>query len=139
MKLKLFNFIIALPRILLISIQALVISLSSVTAVAVAAGNSYNIVEVARTEVVGESCNYLGKVWGSSDWGKLSKNARKHKAEDRALRMASELKATHLVWREHSTESDSYPNASGDAYHCVSGIKPGNIAKERSNAEKEIN
>ncbi|SFM38774.1 hypothetical protein [Nitrosomonas communis] len=139
MKIKLYNFMIALPRILLIGTKALVISLSFVTAVAVAAENSYNIVEVARAEVESKSCNYLGKVWGSSDWGKLSKNARKHKAEDRALRMASELKASHLVWRENSTESDSYPHASGDAYDCVTGVKSSNIAKERNNAQKKIN
>ncbi|AKH38712.1 MULTISPECIES: hypothetical protein [Nitrosomonas] len=138
MKIKLFNFIIALPRIILIGIQALVISISFVTAVAVAAGNSYNIVEVAKAEIESKSCNYLGKVWGSSDWGKLSMNARKHKAEDRALRMASELRATHLVWRENSTESDSYPHASGDAYHCGNTVKTGNIAKDRSNTEKKI-
>jgi hypothetical protein len=138
MKIKLFNFIIALPRILLIGIQALVISVSFVTEVAVAAGNSYHIAEVARAEVESKSCSYLGKVWGSSDWGKLSKNARKHKAEERALRMASELKATHLVWRENSAESDSYPHASGDAYDCVTGVKPSNVAKERSHTEKKI-
>ena len=51
MKIKLYNFMIALPRILLIGTKALVISLSFVTAVAVAAENSYNIVEVARAEV----------------------------------------------------------------------------------------
>lgn len=140
MKIKLFNFMIALPRILLLGIVAFVISLSFVTAVAVAAGNSYNIIEVARAEVEGGNCSYLGKVWGRSDWGKLSANARKHKAEDRAFRMAAELNATHLVWREHSADSHSYPHASGDAYRCVSGrVKPGNIAKERSNTEKKVN
>ncbi|MDV6345155.1 hypothetical protein [Nitrosomonas sp. Is37] len=129
MKIKLFNLAFVLPRILLIGILAFVISLS-LTAVAIAAGktgNTYNITEVARAEVEDENCSYLGKVWGSSDWGKSSKNARKHKAEDKALRMAAELNATHLVWRENSVESDSYPHASGDAYRCA---RPGNIAKQ---------
>ncbi|MCO6426953.1 hypothetical protein [Nitrosomonas communis] len=120
-KIKLFNLMVSLPRVLLINTVAFVISLSSVTAVAIAAGNSYNIIEVAIADVAVEDCNYLGKVWGTSEWGKLSKNARRHKAEDRALRMASELNATHLVWREHSAGSDSYPHASGDAYRCVKG------------------
>ncbi|SDH88596.1 hypothetical protein [Nitrosomonas sp. Nm132] len=128
-KIKLFNLIISLPRVFLIRILAFVISLSSVTAVAIAAGNSYNIIEAARANIEIESCSYLGKVWGTSDWGKSSKNARKHKAEDKVLKMAAELNATHLVWREHSAGSDSYPQASGDAYRCVNERKP-DIAKK---------
>lgn len=139
MKIKLFDSIIALPRILLKGMLAFVISFSFMTAVAVPAGNSYNIIEVARAEIEGGNCNYLGKVWGRSDWGKLSVNARKHKAEDRVLRMAAELNATHLVWHEHSAESYSYPNASGDAYHCVGREKRGDIVKGSSNTEKKVN
>lgn len=128
-KIKLINLIIPMSRRLLLSIPVLILSFSSVTPVAIGAGNSYNIIEVARTDIEVDRCGYLGKVWGSSDWGKSSRIARKHRAEDRALRMASELGATHLVWRENSMDTDYYPQASADAYQCVKGGKTGNIAK----------
>lgn len=139
LKIKLFNSSILLRRLCLLNLCAFIIAVSSVTSVAVAGENSYNIIEVARVDIEAEGCSYLGEVWGTTDWGKSSKNARRHKPEDKALKMAVDMDATHLVWNEHSGGSDSYPHASADAYRCESAAKPSDIAKKENRTGNQIN
>lgn len=143
MKLKTFNSLVS--RLFWLNLGAFIIAICSIPAVAIAGGkNAYNIIEVAKADVEAQGCSYLGEVWGASKgklskWNHLSKNSNLHKAEDRALKMAAELNATHLVWSEHSGGFDGAQEVHAAAYRCESVAKPSDIAKKTSNGGNQIN
>lgn len=143
MKTKLLNSSISLPRLFLFNICAFVAACFAAS-VAIAGENSYNIIEVAKADVEAQGCSYLGEVWGVSGgklskWNRFSANSSKHKAEDKALKMAAELDATHLVWSELTGESDGHHHVYADAYRCGSGAKSSDIAKKNSEIGNQIN
>ena len=103
MKMKLSNPLLSRPRLFLLNVGA-ILTAFSVTSTAVADENTYNIVAAAKVEVEAQGCDYLGEVWGAaggklSKWNRYSTNSSRHKAEDKALKMAAERNATHIVWR----------------------------------------
>lgn len=143
MKTKLLNSSISLPRLLLFNLCAFVVC--SAASVAIAGENAYNILEVAKADVEAQGCSYLGEVWGVSGgklskWNRFSANSGKHKAEDKALKMAADLNATHLVWSEHvAGGSDGHQHVYADAYRCGSSAKSSDIAKKSNETGNQIN
>lgn len=136
MKMKLSNPLLSRSRLLLLNVGAVLMAFS-MTSAAVAGENTYNIVAAAKVEVEAQGCDYLGEVWGAaggklSKWNRYSANSSRHKAEDKALKMAAERNATHIVWNEHSGGSDSHQEVHALAYRCGNGEKPSDIAKQRN-------
>lgn len=144
MRFKLSGSLISVLRPFLLNLCTFVITVFFVMPVAMAGENSYNIIEVAKADIETQGCSYLGEVWGVSGgklskWNRLSASSSKHKAEEKALKMAAELNATHLVWSEHARGSDDNRQAYADAYRCESGAKPSDIAKKGSDTGGSIN
>ena len=143
MKFQLFNSLVS--RLFWLNLGAFIIVLCSMPAVVIAGErNVYNIIEVAKADVEAQGCSYLGEVWGVSKgklskWNHLSVNSSLHKAEDKALRKAAELNATHLVWNGHAGGFDGAQEVHADAYRCESVAKPSDIAKKTSDSGNQIN
>lgn len=62
------------------------------------------------------NCTYVGEVHGTSGWGGLAAGVGIDNAKNGALKRASKLKATHVVWS--SIEGGYMPQVSGAAYRC---------------------
>lgn len=144
MRVKLSGSLTSVQRPFLLNICALVITFCFVIPVAVAGEKSYNIYEVAKADIETQGCSYLGEVWGVSGgklskWNRLSASSSKHKAEEKALKMAADLNATHLVWSEHAGGFNDHRQAYADAYRCESVAKPSDIAKKRSDTGDLVN
>lgn len=143
MKIDLSNALISLLRLFLFNL-CVAVAVCSVTSVAVAGENTYDIIEVAKADVEAQGCHYVGEVWGissgkSSKWNRLSAPASKLRAENKALMMAAELNATHLVWSEQAEGSNSHRQVYANAYRCDTSVKSSEIAKKGSNGRNQIN
>jgi hypothetical protein len=63
-------------------------------------------------------CQSLGMVTGYSGYGKHNGAHWKHIAQRRALRQASKLGATHIVWKSLSPLGAFNGYVTGNAYKC---------------------
>jgi hypothetical protein len=77
--------------------------------------SAFNIREADEKMIC--NCKYLGDVHGSSGWGNLAASTGIQNAKIEALKMASQLGATHVQWTSISGGYSPYVN--GRAYMCT--------------------
>ena len=90
--------------------------LTSTNTIAEGYWHKFNIQETTLQEV--KDCRLVGEVEGHSSYGKITKQIWKEKAKHEAVKHASELNATHIVWSDDSTGYGSGRFVSGSAYIC---------------------
>ncbi|SFP68406.1 hypothetical protein SAMN05216419_10136 [Nitrosomonas cryotolerans] len=117
MKLKtLLNSPLVISRSPMDFLLILAMALLIAPAVVTAAGNKYDIQQVAAAKV--NNCKFIANVKGSSGYGVTHVTVWKNKGKHKALEQASKLNATHVVWNNDATGYGSGPRVSGSAYYC---------------------
>lgn len=113
-----FNFLVSRTSFYHAAILAAMIF--AIPQAANASENMLNIQQVAHSKV--DSCEFVGDVRGFSGWGEPAMGfmgAQRHKAKHQAMRQATRLNATHVVWTQLPKKYGS-PYAYGKAYNCDS-------------------
>lgn len=113
---KFFNFLS--PRLSSFHAAILAAMIFAISQAAIASEKMLNIQQVAHSKV--DSCEFVDDVRGFSGWGEPAMGfmgAQRNKAKHQALRQATNLNATHVVWTQLPKEYGS-PYAYGKAYKC---------------------